>query len=166
MIGTSVLETADSIVVDTCVLADFLFVNRDRHADALEACRLLPSVGKKALVPAHGFFELVSAAFSERHRRNARLELGRFAKSLPFELEVVDITVDFIESHLRAGLAAAGDDLDSSGGDMIYLTLALMQKIPLLTEDKRLLAKASKLGIAAYTSRSFVNAYIEQQSGA
>lgn len=166
MTSTDILDTTASVVVDTCVLADLLFTNRDRHADASGACHLLSQLGKRVLVPAHGFFELVSVAFAERHRRSAPLELASFAKSLPFELDVVDINLKFIESHLVAGLATSGDDLNSSGGDMVYLALALGQEIPLITEDKRLHAKASKLGISAYTSREFVSACQQPPPGA
>jgi predicted nucleic acid-binding protein len=166
MISTDVLDTTASVVVDTCVLADLLFTNRDRHAEASKACHLLPQLGKRALVPAHGFFELVSVVFAERHRRSAPLELASFAKSLPFELDIVDINLKFIESHLIAGLSDREDDLNSSGGDMVYLALALGQAIPLITEDNRLRVKASRLGISAYTSREFVNAYQQPSSGA
>jgi len=151
-----ILDTSRSVVLDTCVFADALFSNRERHDQAVELCTALKERGQNALVPAHAYFELVSVVFSDRHRRGQPLSLGEFGKELPIEVQIVDINLHFIETHLFPALAA-GEALNSSGGDMVYLALSLGQSCPLITADAKLRVKAKQLGISVFSAEEYLN---------
>lgn len=152
------ISSAD-VVVDTCILIDMLFSERPRHARAKKLADVLAASKCHILIPAHAYFELVSAVASERRRRGSPLTVvGSRSALLPPGTVVVSIDLSFVNDYLISALTD-GHFIDVSGGDMIFAVVALKHSLPLISEDARLRTGAQKLGLDAididtYLSRS------------
>src|SRR5688500_887924 len=121
----------NDVVLDTSVLMDCLFEDRAGHENAVRmACELAPQY-VTAFVPAHSFFELVSAVSCHRRVDQKPLALGALGKALPFEWVIVTIDLAFVQEYLIAP-AAAGVLIDLKGGDMIFVALAFRHNLTLM----------------------------------
>lgn len=146
------------IVLDTSVLMDYLFQDRDRHQVAVELVEVIASDKRMVFIPAHFYFEFISATLCEHRVRQAPLALKNnkdISRVFPFETCIVSIDIKFVnESFLT--LLTAKKFIDLKGGDMIYVTLALSQQITLISEDKKMLDVARKLGTKAMCIEEFL----------
>src|ERR1041384_6699201 len=122
------------VVIDTCVLLDIEFKHRGQHAAALNLARMLKVKDVTALVPAHWFFEFVSAVICEKKRLGAPLEQGVLKSDFGFPLQMVPIDNTFINDFLAEFKKRL---IDLAGGDLIFAVIALKNGIPLITEDRR-----------------------------
>ncbi len=148
------------IVMDTCVIFDLLFSERERHADAKKLAELLCKASRHAIIPAHAFFEIVSALAAEKRRRQAPLTaVGSRTALLPFPNTVVSIDLAFVNDYLIAPLAS-GRFINVSGADMIFVAIALKHGLTLISEDEPLRKRAKDSGVSAMS----VSEYIDQMS--
>jgi predicted nucleic acid-binding protein len=144
-----------TIVVDTSVLMDIEFVHRGRHEAGKALAQKLRNEGSLVVVPAHWFFEYLSAVLCEKRRIGAPLAQGEFKNGPPFLMKMVPIDDVFIKDYL---LATINDNIvDLKSGDMIFALIALKDKLPIITEDRKLHAIASKLGIRAFTIDEYLS---------
>ncbi|WP_377303984.1 type II toxin-antitoxin system VapC family toxin [Piscinibacterium candidicorallinum] len=143
------------MIVDTCVLADALFRERPRHAEARQLLELLGEHDFQVMIPAHAFFELASVAFSQFNRSGKPMTMLELGKDLPVNLHLVPIDAAFVSQYL-VGVLAEKHQIDSSGGDMVFLCLAKVDGLDLVTEDGPLAKKAVKAGVSAYSSKAYI----------
>ena len=145
------------VVIDTCILMDILFAERPRHARAMDLAALLAASKRNVFIPAHAYFELVSAIASEHRRRVAPLTLvGSRSALLPFTTVVVSIDLNFVNDYLISSLAA-GQFANVSGGDMIFVVIALKYKLVLLSEDAPLRVRAQRVGVDAMDADTYIS---------
>lgn len=138
------------VVMDTCILMDLLFAHRPAHLQAKRLAEVLNASQCTVFLPAHSYFELVSAmACQKRHSLNTPVLVGKREELLPFHTVVVSIDLQFVEDYL-IWAAREGHVIDLKGGDMIFVALALRQKIALLSEDEKLRKAARKHDVAAF----------------
>ena len=138
---------------------DLLFVDRPRHGDAQALARHLVASRRRALIPAHAYFEIVSAVLAERNNRKQPLTLvGKRDALFPFETVVVSIDLNFVEEYLTAALAQ-GIVIDIGGSDMIFGAIALKHKLVLVTEDGRLAKRAAAARIVVSDTKTFVTRF-------
>jgi len=136
------------VVLDTSVLMNCLFSDRPQHTEAVQLAKYLGMLGSIAFVPAHAYFELVSAAACHKRVDGKPLTLGSFKKMLPFGWFVVAIDLAFVNEYLITP-AAAGILIDLKGGDMIFVALALRHQLTLITEDVKMMRVARQVGVPA-----------------
>lgn len=125
------------VVLDTSVLMDCMFAERPRHGRAQDLVAWLAQTRRRVFIPAHSYFELMSAILCEYRRLQKPLTLGKAGAALPFEFFVVTIGLAFVSEYLLT-LTGSGKVVDLKGGDMIFAALALRHGLPLITEDARL----------------------------
>jgi predicted nucleic acid-binding protein len=143
------------VIVDTCVLADCLFKERPRHSLALGLVEELKHRSCTVVVPAHSFFELISVALSEKHRRGTPLSLSSFGKDLSVPIEMVAIDLPFIQSYLIEP-AGSGIIIEGGGADAIFISIALKRGLPLISEDDKMLKRARAVGVSGHTIHEFL----------
>lgn len=101
-------------------------------------------------IPAHFYYELLSAVLCEFRVREKPLTMGELRGKVPFQTFVVTIDERFVIDHLVSPFAA-GRIIDLKGGDMIFAALTLGQAIPLITEDRKMQAEVRRLGGWGFT---------------
>jgi predicted nucleic acid-binding protein len=146
---------AGDVVLDTSVLMDCFFLDRPEHAQAVELARVLEKAGSTVFIPAHYYFELVSAVLCENRVRKQALALGEFKLELPLKTFIVTIDERFVINYLIRP-AMSGKVIDLKGGDMIFAAIALGLEIPLITEDRKVRSKVRQLGARAFTVREYL----------
>jgi predicted nucleic acid-binding protein len=147
-------ETGD-VVLDTSILMDCLFTERLGHARAVLVARTLQRQGWSVFIPAHFYFELVSAILCERRVRSRLLAIGELKGRIPFPYYVVTLDERFAIDYLIPPFAA-GQVIDLKGGDMIFAALALGQRMPLITEDRKMRAEVLRLGGWCFTIEEYL----------
>lgn len=138
------------VVLDTSVLMDCMFRERPGHDRAIRLARVLQSEGNAVFIPAHFYYEFVSAVLCELRVREKPLTMGELKGKIPFRTFVVTIDERFAIDHLVSPFAA-GRMINLKGGDMIFAALALGQAIPLITEDRKMLSEVRRLGGGGFT---------------
>lgn len=140
------------IVLDTSVLVDIWLTNRARHSDALRLVRLLSNRGIRVATPAHALFEL-AAAVRQEHRHGATDQNLHHTAANPLAIDSVVIDDAFFER------AYAPDLPYLKGSDMIFMALARVDRLPLITEDEKLLMRSREAGVAAYRISEYLDAF-------
>jgi predicted nucleic acid-binding protein len=144
------------VVIDSCVWLDMFLTHRSGHANAaLLAERLRREEGEiEILIPMHAEFEITSAIMCEK--RSAAAE-GRalhpnesISEDRPLKCTLVPIDLQFFHRH------ATGEMPDLKSGDMIFVLLALHDGLDLVTEDKKMLSEARRLGVSAFTTAEYL----------
>lgn len=115
----------------------------------------LAAKNRTVFIPAHCYFELVSAVLCEFNNERKLLPIGKFKSSLPFQTFIVTIDERFTMDYLVAP-ANQGKIIDLKGGDMIFVAIALGLAITLITEDRRMGKKAKQLGFIALSISEYL----------
>ena len=139
------------VIVDTCVLLDICLKQRPRHT---EAGKLIPLLKKRAVyLPMHGMFELSSAIQSEGRRRgNLDFNLT-LTEEDPLTLKTITIDQKFLATYLT-------DDAPRlAGGDMIFVAVAKVDNLELITEDNKMYKEAQRLGVKVYRTKEYLNTH-------
>lgn len=144
------------VVLDTCVIVDLLIQERPRHETAKLLAAMLGASGCTVFIPAHAWFEIVSALLAEHHRKGApQTFVGRRSNLLPFNNVIVAIDEAFVTTLLIEPLLD-GVLIDVAGGDMIFAALALKHGMTLISEDEKLLKRAKKVGVSAVDVETYM----------
>ena len=142
------------VVIDTCVHLDMFLPARPRHANAaLLAERLRQKDGEIELYePMHAFFEFTNAIMCEKRSAGGGDLKGNEAISedRPLKFTLVPIDQKFVNRY------ATGEMPELKGGDMIFVLLALHDGLDLVTEDKKMLSEARRLGVSAFTTSEYL----------
>lgn len=153
------------VVLDTCVLMDILFAERARHDRARELADVLRRSGRTAYIPAHAYFELVSAVACEK-RRNRNVPLtatGARDNLLPFRTVIVAVDLQFVDDYLVT-LLRNKRPVDVSGADMIFAVVALKHNLVLISEERKLRGKAKEAGVEALGAEEYLSRIWEPDS--
>lgn len=145
------------VVLDTNVLTDCLLAHRPRHSSAVRLARLLREKHETVLLPVHGLFELVSAIRAEGTEHGLPMRLGELGKSVPFDLQLVPIDMEFFESHLLDPLKS-GRLISLKGGDMIFVAIAAKHAARLITGDKQMARVAEEVGVRVSSIEGYLRA--------
>jgi predicted nucleic acid-binding protein len=68
----------------------------------------------------------------------------------PFKFTLVPIDQKFLDRHL------IGEMPDLESGDMIFVLLALHDALDLVTEDKKMLREARRMGASVFTTSEYL----------
>lgn len=142
------------VVIDTCVLLDMEFNHRPKHERGKQLAGKLAAEKALALVPAHWFFEFLSAVLCEKKRLGTALEQGDLKHEFGFPMTLIPLDQSFLEGYLLPEMKSRVIDLKS--GDMIFSLIALKHQAPLITEDLKLLNEARRNGILSYTIEEYL----------
>jgi predicted nucleic acid-binding protein len=93
----------------------------------------------------HGHFEIMSAMASEiRNKGTVKAWEGTIVS------QIIPIDQSFVEKYVT-GLFA-----ELRAGDMVYLAVAAVDRLPLVTADEKLRRVALSKGVAAFSAEEFL----------
>ncbi|MDB4913769.1 MAG: hypothetical protein JWM95_1413 [Gemmatimonadetes bacterium] len=122
-------------VLDACVMVDMLGSQRPRHSQARDLADLLTSRDMACCAPATVLIEIQTAASQELKANNAPMTPGRADLDIwPFDFWTIPIDQQFIVDYVYPFKSIPSLDMPR-GGDLPYLYIAMMHRIPLVTED-------------------------------
>ncbi len=119
------------------------------HQFASQASQLADALIRmqvKLFLPMHGFFEVTSAVMCEKRIHTGGLRATEsITEDRPLTCTYVPIDMAFVDRY------TTGEMPDLESGDMIFVMLAKVDHLDLITEDRTMLKEARKLGVNAYT---------------
>ena len=147
-----------AVVLDTCILTSCYASHRADHSRALQLVQLLKERDEEVLVPAHAFVEFASAMMCERKKvlGGAPVQMGALPDGiLPCRMSIIPIDHAFLFQYVMVPMLA-GQIIDTSGGDMIFVAVARGHGVPLITEDAKMVKAARAAGVNAMTIDEFL----------
>ena len=147
------------MVLDTSVLVDFALETADRHSDAVLVVKSLIERRLRIRAPYHAMFE-----FAATIRRCIRLEGARHAphaanddSSTDLLVHAVPINREFVDHYSLADLPHL------KGGDLIFLALARGDAAVLITEDTKLLERATQVGVRCFNMMGYLESRLLEE---
>lgn len=135
----------NGVLIDSCVLYGLFDTKDSWHQSAQTLNKLCNAQEIKLWVPAHAFFE-----FNAIRLRKLKDDNVRFLEESEIYFNVIYIEETFMKRYLV-------DDLPyQKGADYIYMAIAHIERIPLITEDKNFFSEEKKKYFSAYHIDEFV----------
>lgn len=132
-------------LLDTCVVVDAVLSSRPRHAASSELVAKLKALDYRFPFPGHGLFEILQAIKSERQSGATTMAAGFIT-----DLMLISIDESFAHAYLDLNLP------HMPAGDLIFLSIAAKERVPLITEDASLYKKAKTAGVPVFTVAEFL----------
>ena len=140
-----------SPVIDTCVLIDMFDPESPRHDAAKALGDWLIDNRVKAFMPWTGMFELNRTITRIRKEKPTHQLSAYFTEDRPVVIERIPVDAAFFSKYFRRELPY------TKAADMLFLSIAYVDKRPLVTEDNKLRNAANEAGVAAYSIEEFLN---------
>jgi predicted nucleic acid-binding protein len=145
------------VILDTSVMMDILLKDREAHDEAARLAKHLIERNVPIAMPMHAFFELTSAIMCEKRTHGGSL-VNSAAEVLNEnrQLKMVPVPIDlaFVNKY------ATGEAPDLRSGDMIFVVLAKVDGLDLITEDDKMLKEAKRLGVSAYRIAEYLSSCV------
>ena len=139
-----------SPVIDSCVLIDMFDPESPRHEVAKDLGDWLIDNRVKAFMPWTGMFEL-NRVITRIRKENPNHQLSaHFTEERPIVVERIPVDAAFFAKYFCRELPY------TKAADMLFLSIAYVDKRPLVTEDNKLREAANGAGVAVYTIVEFL----------
>lgn len=119
-----------------------------------EAIQLLRELTKRQIIismPAHGWFE-VQCALQRLSRVDKRFSGPNIDGRMNYLLELIHIDEPFIKKYSMADIPYI------KAGDHIFIAVAKLNSVPLITSDKKMIAVSKECGVQVFTPAEFLAA--------
>jgi predicted nucleic acid-binding protein len=137
-------------VLDTCVLIDMFDPSCKRHKAAIELGHFLRDNKLICYMPWSSMFE-VNRVIMNIRMNNPKHELSdHFDEDNPIVLERVPIDAAFYQRYFVRNLPY------TKAADMLFLSMAYVDKRPLITEDDKLIKAALKAKVQVFRSDEYI----------
>ena len=137
------LESRINILVDSCVFIDSFDPASDNHVASLALLEELARRGVVVTMPAHGWFEVQCTL--QRLRSEGRFVGPLLDGRQQYPLKLIHIDDKFIGKYAMADLPYI------KAGDHIFLAVAKVNGISLITNDGTLIKVAKSAGVSVFT---------------
>lgn len=137
------------IVVDSSVLVDIFHKESVRHKEAIQLLNCIQTKNIEILVPLHAIIE-VSAAIKRQRIDGPTSLFEGLTEHNPLRITTFPIDNTFLNTYFSPTLPYL------KSGDLIFLALANGEKVPLITEDKKLIEKSKEIGVEVYRISDFI----------
>lgn len=141
------------LVIDTSVILDIVLRTRPRHKFAKLIGAYLIDNGIKVKVPMHAMFEIRSAMMNVKMLAKEKGEAIQFNEDIgedtPLKIEPVSIDSAFFQKYFDAQIPHL------EAGDQIFVALAKVDGLVLLTEDLSQYKAAKAAGVKVYNEIEF-----------
>src|SRR6266404_4896477 len=141
-----------TVIADTSVIMDMFFVHRPNHTIAARLAALFIERNVVCRLPMHGFFEISSAVMCEKrvHGSLAGKGTSQINEKSPLSLDPIPIDQAFINKYMQDTMP------DLKSGDMIYVAMARVDELPLITEDRKMRNEATRMGVFCLTAEECI----------
>lgn len=134
------------IVIDTNILIAALNIDDCRHAEVKQLVNLLRQGSYEILAPALVLWEFYAYNDHPEKSRihNQDVDIAIQFTSIPVTQEL------FANTYTRALVGV-------TGADRVFISVAKEFNVPIITNDKTILNKASQLGVQAISASNFIH---------
>ena len=143
-----------NLILDTSVIIDIVLESRPRHPEAIKLGDYIKRNGIFITLPTHALFEIHSAMKLER-MNPPTIPSYFFTEDSPLRMKQVYITQEFFEKYFSPDLPYM------KAADLIFVSMAKVDGIPLITEDLTQYKKAKEGGVKVYRIKEFLDISIE-----
>lgn len=137
------IEARTNILVDSCVFIDTFDPASPNHKDSLALLEELAKRNVVVTMPAHGWFEVQCTL--QRLRSEGRFVGPLLDGRYQYPLKLIHIDDKFIAKYAMTDLPYI------KAGDHIFLAVAKVNDISLITSDGGLLKVAKAAGVSVFT---------------
>jgi predicted nucleic acid-binding protein len=141
------------IVVDTSVILDILVTSRPGHRFGKLIGVYLIDNGVRITVPMHALFEIKSGVLEAKREAIAKggtLQINEdVSESTPLKYNFIPVDNAFFEKYFLPELPHI------KAGDYMFIALAKVDGLTLLTDDAAQYAIAKEAGVTVYNSEEF-----------
>jgi PIN domain nuclease of toxin-antitoxin system len=131
------------VLVDSCVLIDSFDPASANHASSLHLMEALADKEVVVIMPAHGYFEVQCAI--ERLKVEKRFNVPAIDPKKKYRLNLLPIDDGFIAKYKMADVPRL------KAGDHIFLAVAKVDNISLITSDTQLLSAGRRASVSVFT---------------
>lgn len=131
------------ILVDSCVCIDSFDPASPNHEESLKLMEALADRNAVVIMPAHGYFEVQCNL--QRLRKEGRFAIPAIDPQKQYSLKLIHINDEFITKYKAADLPYI------KAGDHIFLAVAKVDDISLITSDAKLISAAKGAGVSVFT---------------
>lgn len=137
------------LLVDSCVFIAS-FDNQSEHRTI--AIQLFDELARRQIIitmPAHGWFE-VQCTLQRLSSLDKSFTGPRIAGLMTYPMELLHIDQPFIQKYSMAPIPYI------KAGDHIFIAVAKLNDIPLITTDKKMIAVSKECGVRVFTPSEFL----------
>jgi len=131
------------VLVDSCVLIDSFDPSSTNHASSLHLMEALADKEAVVIMPAHGCFEVQCTI--ARLKAEKRFKVPAIDPKKNYRLKLLPIDDGFIAKYKMADVPRL------KAGDHIFLAVAKVDNISLITSDTQLLSAGRRAGVSVFT---------------
>jgi len=148
--------TSVSPVIDACIVIDMFDPKSPRFEEAKLLGDWLIDNHVKSLMPWTGMFEINRTLTRIKNENPGHQVSKYFGEDRPLIIERLPIDANFFAKYFRSDLPY------TKAADMLYLSIAYVDKRILITEDKGLQKAAKEAGVTVYSISGFLD-YVNNQ---
>lgn len=137
------LERRINVLVDSCVFIDSFDPGSPNHSDSLALLETLASRGVVVTMPAHGWFEVQCTL--QRLRNEGKFVGPKIDEKQQYPLKLIHIDEKFISKYAMADIPYI------KAGDHIFLAVAKVNNVSLITSDGNMIKIAKAAGVSVFT---------------
>jgi predicted nucleic acid-binding protein len=138
-------------VVDTCVFIEMFDPDSPRHEIAKRLGDFLIDNKLKAYMPWTAMFEINRVIMNIRKNKPAHKLSKYFTEERMIVVERMPIDADFFSRYFIVNLPY------TKAADMLFLSIAYVDKRPLVTEDTKLIKAARKAKVSVFTTSEYLD---------
>lgn len=139
----------NKILVDSCVFINAMKEDSSHRSECVAFLEYLKKSGKVMTMPAHGWFE-VFCNLKRVESIDKQFKGVSIGGEWNYAFELIHIDAEFITKYGNVQIPYA------KAGDHIYLVVAHVNQLPLVTTDRGMRKIAEQLGISVYEPAEFV----------
>ena len=137
------------ILVDSCVFINSFNPTSHTYKSSLAFLNYMLEKNRPITMPAHAWFE-VQCSLQKLSEQGGYIG-PTFGGEMKYPVELINIDEAFIKKYQMADIPYI------KAGDYIFLAVAKIENIPIITSDKEMLKKAKIAGIEAYHINDLVD---------
>lgn len=137
------MERRINVLVDSCVFIDTFDPASPNHSDSLALLETLATRGVVVTMPAHGWFEVQCTL--QRLRNEGKFVGPKIDDKQQSPLKLIHIDEKFISKYAMADIPYI------KAGDHIFLAVAKVNNMSLVTSDGNMIKIAKAAGVSVFT---------------
>ncbi len=141
------------VLVDSCVFVNAFDPNSHTHIESLALLEYLRAKGRAITMPAHAWFEVQCSL--QKLTEEGRFVGPAFEGQMNYPIELIHIDKEFILRYRMADIPYI------KAGDHIFLAIAKLDGLPLITSDEKMISVARQCGVKVFHTKELVESAVD-----
>jgi len=139
----------EKIIIDTCVILDIIITSRPRHKMAQKLYNRILKGNVTLQAPFIAKFE-ISSGWKQEKLESFVKPTKIISLKNPMKIQFVPIDQNFFERYFDLQIPY------SKASDLLFISMAKKENVPLLCEDKKMIKTAKTIKIDVYTIKDLL----------